>query len=252
MRPDGGLALVSAAGSVRGVRRWDSGAPVLRSLLSRSGVPVLPSASLPLKALKLLLLTLCSLALLATFVPQAHAESARAVAAQESRTGVDWDRIARCESGGDWATNTGNGYYGGLQFNQATWRANGGLAYAPRADLADKNQQITIADHLAVRRGLEPWPVCGPLGGHSGRPHHTVQGDQGDQGIQSFPGVQNVQHGGSWKGGVWTVRPGQTLAGIAAATHVAGGWPALFDLNRHTVGGNPDQIRPGQVLRLHR
>ncbi|WP_328806282.1 LysM peptidoglycan-binding domain-containing protein [Streptacidiphilus fuscans] len=222
---------------------------------------MLPSASLPLKALKLLLLTLCSLALLATFVPQAHAESVRAVTAQESRTAVDWDRIARCESGGDWATNTGNGYYGGLQFNQATWRANGGLAYAPRADLAAKDQQITIANHLAVRRGLEPWPVCGPLGGHAGRPHHTVQGDQGDQGYhgthgdQGLPGVQNIQgaqHGGAWTGGVWTVRSGQTLAGIAAATHIAGGWPALFDLNRHTVGGNPDRIRPGEVLRLHR
>ncbi|MEY9843250.1 transglycosylase family protein [Streptacidiphilus sp. MAP5-3] len=201
---------------------------------------MLPSASLPLKALKLLVLILCSLAMLTAFVPSAHAESVRAVAAHESRSGVDWDRIARCESGGDWATDSGNGYYGGLQFNQATWRANGGLAYAPRADLADRNQQINIANHLAGRRGLEPWPVCGTLGAHAGRPHHTAHG------------VQGADHGGAWTGAAWTVRPGETLAGIAATTHVVGGWPALFDLNRHTVGGNPDRIRPGEVLRLHR
>jgi hypothetical protein len=199
-------------------------------------VPVLLSRSLPFKALKLLLLTVCSLAVLATFVPQAHAESVRAVAVHESRKGVDWDKIARCESGGHWATNTGNGYYGGLQFDQATWRANGGLAYAPRADLADKSQQIDVANHLATRRGLEPWPVCGPLGACACRPHAATHGN---------PAV--TQHGGGW-----TVRPGDTLAGIAATTHIAGGWPALFQLNRLTIGGNPDQIRPGEVLRLHR
>jgi hypothetical protein len=196
---------------------------------------VLPSHSLPRNILKLLLLTLCSLAMLATFVPQAHAETVRAVAVHESRHGVDWDKVARCESGGDWAINTGNGYYGGLQFDQATWRANGGLAYAPRADLADKSQQIAIANHLATRRGLQPWPVCGARGECVCRPHAAVQGNQGHE------------HTGGW-----TVRPGDTLAGIAATTHVTGGWPALFELNRQTIGANPDRISPGEVLRLHR
>jgi hypothetical protein len=200
-------------------------------------VPVLLSASSPRKALNLLLLVLCSLAALATFAPLAHAAPVRAVAVHASGSGVDWDKIASCESGGDWAINTGNGYYGGLQFDQATWRANGGLAYAPRADLADKDQQIHVASHLAGRRGLEPWPVCGHLGACVARPHDTSSA-QADQG---------TEHGGTW-----TVRPGDTLAGIAAATHVAGGWPALFELNRHTVGDNPDQIRPGETLRLHR
>ncbi|WP_052434439.1 transglycosylase family protein [Streptacidiphilus melanogenes] len=204
---------------------------------------MLPSRSLPRKALELLLLILCSLAVLAAFVPPAHAETVRvahaesvpAVAGHESPGGVNWDRIARCESGGDWAINTGNGYYGGLQFDQATWRANGGLAYAPRADLADRSQQIRIASHLAGRRGLHPWPACGPLGLGAGRPHDTV-----------VPGGQGVVPGGTW-----TVRPGETLGGIAAANHVVGGWPQLFELNRQTVGDNPDRIRPGQVLRLH-
>ena len=68
-----------------------------------------------------------------------------------------WDRIAACESGGNWAINTGNGYYGGLQFTQQTWAGAGGLAYAPRADLATREQQIAIASKLA----LSNWPVCG-------------------------------------------------------------------------------------------
>ncbi|WP_279387900.1 transglycosylase family protein [Streptacidiphilus pinicola] len=193
------------------------------------------SRSLPVKSLKLLQLVLCLLAVLATFAPLAHADSVRAGAVHGSRSEVNWDRIARCESGGDWAINTGNGYYGGLQFNQSTWRSNGGLAYAPRADLADREQQIDVADHLASRRGLEPWPVCGAWGEYVGRPHHAAQGSQGAE-----------------PGGTWTVRPGDTLAGIAATTHVAGGWPALFGINRHTIGGDPDRISPGEVLRLHR
>lgn len=75
-------------------------------------------------------------------------------------SGTSWDRIAACESGGNWAINTGNGYYGGLQFTQATWAGAGGLAYAPRADLATPEQQIAIASKLA----LSNWPVCGARG----------------------------------------------------------------------------------------
>jgi resuscitation-promoting factor RpfB len=68
-----------------------------------------------------------------------------------------WDRIAQCESGGNWHTNTGNGYYGGLQFAQATWAATGGLKYAPRADLATREQQIAVAEVLRARAGLGQW-----------------------------------------------------------------------------------------------
>jgi uncharacterized protein YabE (DUF348 family) len=72
-----------------------------------------------------------------------------------------WDRIAQCESGGNWHINTGNGFYGGLQFDQGTWASNGGTAYAPRADLASREQQIAIAEKVAAGRGFSPWPVCG-------------------------------------------------------------------------------------------
>jgi len=68
-----------------------------------------------------------------------------------------WDRIAQCESGGNWAINTGNGYYGGLQFSGPTWLANGGGAYAPTANLATKAQQIEIANRLYAKNGLSDW-----------------------------------------------------------------------------------------------
>lgn len=68
-----------------------------------------------------------------------------------------WDRIAQCESGGNWATNTGNGYYGGLQFDSGSWLANGGADFAPRADLASRAQQITVANRYYAKAGLGPW-----------------------------------------------------------------------------------------------
>jgi Transglycosylase-like domain len=73
----------------------------------------------------------------------------------------DWDTVAMCESGGNWSINTGNGYYGGLQFNSSTWLGYGGGAYAPRADLASKAQQIAIAEKVLAAQGKGAWPVCG-------------------------------------------------------------------------------------------
>ncbi|MGB9377222.1 MAG: transglycosylase family protein, partial [Mycobacteriales bacterium] len=72
-----------------------------------------------------------------------------------------WDRIAMCESSGNWHINTGNGYYGGLQFDSGTWLSNGGGAYASRADLASRDQQIAVATRIYASRGSSPWPVCG-------------------------------------------------------------------------------------------
>ena len=75
--------------------------------------------------------------------------------------GLNWDAVAACESGGNWAINTGNGFYGGVQFDSGTWLSNGGGAYAPRADQASREQQIAIATKLYNARGNAPWPVCG-------------------------------------------------------------------------------------------
>ena len=74
---------------------------------------------------------------------------------------AEWDQVARCESGGNWAINTGNGYQGGLQFSPGTWSAHGGGQYAPAANMATKDQQIAIAEHVLATQGRGAWPVCG-------------------------------------------------------------------------------------------
>lgn len=76
-------------------------------------------------------------------------------------TDSQWDLVSRCESGGNWATNTGNGYQGGLQFSPATWSAYGGAQYAAEAHRASKEQQIAIAERVLAGQGRGAWPVCG-------------------------------------------------------------------------------------------
>ena len=70
----------------------------------------------------------------------------------------DWDGVAQCESGGNWAINTGNGYYGGLQFSQSTWEANGGSGVASSAS---REEQIRVAENVLATQGPGAWPVCG-------------------------------------------------------------------------------------------
>lgn len=82
-------------------------------------------------------------------------------AAPVDHSGLNWDAVAACESNGNWSINTGNGFYGGLQFSLSTWLSEGGGAYAPRPDLATKAQQIAIATKLYQVAGSSPWPVCG-------------------------------------------------------------------------------------------
>jgi hypothetical protein len=82
------------------------------------------------------------------------------LAPADAASTATWDRLAGCESGGDWASNTGNGYYGGLQFSAGTWRAFGGRKYAKRADLATRPQQIEIAERVLAEQGWHAWPAC--------------------------------------------------------------------------------------------
>ncbi len=72
-----------------------------------------------------------------------------------------WDEVAACESGGNWSINTGNGYYGGLQFSQQTWEGFGGTEYAASADQASKSQQIAVAERVLAEQGAGAWPNCG-------------------------------------------------------------------------------------------
>ena len=89
----------------------------------------------------------------------APAQKEISVAPRVSLSGV-WDQLASCESGGNWSINTGNGYFGGLQFSQSTWEGVGGLNYAPRADLASREQQIAAAEVLLKSSGWGAWPSC--------------------------------------------------------------------------------------------
>ncbi|MEU3844957.1 transglycosylase family protein [Streptomyces sp. NPDC028635] len=106
------------------------------------------SAARPSRRARTALVLVTTLAALSTAATTAEAQP---------RFGTDWDAIAACESGGNWKANTGNGYYGGLQFSRSSWRAAGGLRYAPRADLATRRQQIKVARRLAAQQGMSAW-----------------------------------------------------------------------------------------------
>ncbi|WP_432060398.1 transglycosylase family protein [Streptomyces sp. S1] len=155
----------------------------------------------------------------------------RAQAATASRTAVasvpayacaqdqwPWGCVAECESSGRWHVNTGNGFYGGLQFWQPTWVEHGGLAYAPRADLATRAQQIKVAEEVLRTQGWGAWPVCSKRYGLSGRVH--------------------------------TVQPGDTLSSIARRFGIKGGWQALYTANRSLIGADPNRVAVGTMLRI--
>ena len=108
----------------------------------------------------------------------------------------DWDRLAQCESGGNWHINTGNGYYGGLQFAAGTWNGFGGGEFAPTADKASRIEQIYVAEKVLAQQGWGAWPACsaslGLTSGPTDRPHpHSVGGNTAvraaDTGAQAAP-----------------------------------------------------------------
>ncbi|WP_105969752.1 transglycosylase family protein [Streptomyces geranii] len=166
-----------------------------------------------------------------------------------------WNKVAACESTNDWNINTGNGYYGGLQFSQSTWEAYGGTAYAGRADLATKDQQIAVAEKVLKGQGPGAWPVCSvragltrggdtpdinPSGTSERKSQRTVRDVKPQTTPQSQAGTAEM----------YTVVRGDTLSGIADEREVRGGWQRLYAANRTTVGTDPDLIVPGQRLNL--
>ena len=108
---------------------------------------------------------------LATLVAAIAAALARtllsAVPAQAAPTRA-WDRIARCESGGNWHINTHNGYYGGLQISRSTWRAYHGARYASLPHRATKREQIRVAEKIKRGQGWGAWPTCSRRAGLRG------------------------------------------------------------------------------------
>ena len=192
-----------------------------------------------------------------------------------------WHKVAACESNSNWTVNTGNGYYGGLQFSQSTWEAYGGTAYAPRADRATRGQQIAVAEKVLAAQGPRAWPHCGPRAGLSrgGAPAAAAGTAAAERAASKQPAKESSpepsaskqqsakapQHPAqaaraeraeqaradrSKKATTYEVVGGDSLSSIAEERDVEGGWPKLYAHNRATVGGDPDLILPGQRLRL--
>lgn len=162
-----------------------------------------------------------------------------------------WNKVAACESSNDWNINTGNGYYGGLQFAQSTWEAFGGTRYAPRADLATKDQQIAVAEKVLDGQGPGAWPVCSVRAGLT-RGGDTPDIQPAGSTKSAVPDVQPQTTPQSRAGSaeMYTVVHGDSLSGIADRQDVQGGWQRLYAANRKTIGSDPDLILPGQRLSL--
>lgn len=162
----------------------------------------------------------------------------------------NWDAIAACESSGNWSANTGNGYYGGLQFTQGTWQANGGSGNPANAS---REEQIRVANNVLQSQGIGAWPVCGKKGGggsaapaKSKAPTTKSGGKHGKKApVQAAP-VQPALVASN-PAGDYTVVAGDSLSKIATAMNVPGGWAALFEKNKQFIG-DPNLIVPGQKL----
>ncbi|GAB3871677.1 transglycosylase family protein [Terrabacter terrigena] len=177
--------------------------------------------------------------------------------AGSAKAATVWDRVAACESSGNWSINTGNGFYGGLQFVQSTWVGYGGRAFAPRADLATKAEQIAIAQRVLASQGPGAWPVCSKRAGltraNGGATTAPVSRSTVRKPVVTKKVVKKKTYAKpaatAAKGARITVRSGDSLGKIAARYHVAGGWKALWRANAARVS-NPNLIFVGQVLRL--
>jgi LysM repeat protein len=168
-------------------------------------------------------------------------------------TGTNWDAIAACESGGNWATNTGNGFYGGLQFTRSTWQANGGSGEPQNASRAE---QIRVAESVKRTQGIGAWPVCGrhaydggaqqvvPVVDHpSVAPQHT----RPEPAPQPAVAKPDVLMGPELVPGSATdvVEPGGCVSTVAQRNHTS--WQQLAEVNHLSA---PYTVQPGQVLQL--
>jgi nucleoid-associated protein YgaU len=186
-----------------------------------------------------------------------------ATGANAATDGGTWDALAQCESGGNWATNTGNGYSGGLQFTDSTWAAHGGTGSAAAAS---REQQIAVAEQVQASQGWGAWPACAAQLGLSGgggataaAPHSVpVQSapvtqapvTQGD--VQApADDVTAPQHAAppALSGETYTLEAGDTLSIVAGKLGIEGGWAKLADANLDTIA-NPNLVFAGQVIQL--
>lgn len=186
--------------------------------------------------------------------------------------GGTWDQLAECESGGDWNIDTGNGYAGGLQFQQSTWEAYGGSGDPANAS---REEQIAVAEQVLDGQGWGAWPACSsqlglsgdaqPQGGSGGQPEQQEQEAVQQQEQQQQPEQQEQQapveqyqeqqpveqeaevapQQAAPSGETYTVASGDTLSKIAQQYGVS--WESIYDANTDTIT-DPVLIYPGQVL----
>ncbi|GAB2476775.1 hypothetical protein GCM10027030_08700 [Luteococcus sediminum] len=172
-------------------------------------------------------------------------------AAPAQAAGTVWDRVAQCESTGNWSINTGNGYYGGLQFSRSTWLAFGGGKYAPTANKATKAQQIEIAKKTLKVQGPGAWPVCSRKAGLT-RANGLAVSTGVTSSVKTVAPKKKaaaVAPAKSVKGAKYvTVKSGDTLGKIAKRNG-AGSWKKVWQLNKSTIK-NPNMIKVGQKVRV--
>jgi resuscitation-promoting factor RpfA len=185
-----------------------------------------------------------------------------------------WDQVAQCESSGNWNTSTGNGFYGGLQFTQSTWNANGGSGNPANASVSEQKR---VAQRVLASQGPGAWPVCGPRAGlsrsngnatsytsNSGSSYssHRYSHHYSSQGSSSYtprhssgttaapaPSYQLPRHAYKGNGEFVTIKSGDTLSKIATKHGVKGGWLALWSINHKKIS-NPDLIMAGAKIEL--
>jgi nucleoid-associated protein YgaU len=194
--------------------------------------------------------------------------------AANAAPGSTWDALAQCESGGNWAINTGNGFSGGLQFTPQTWAGFGGTGSPENASRA---QQIAVAERVQATQGWGAWPACAAklgLNGGGGAPAPQIQPQSAPvqaapvqaapvqaapvqaapvqaAPVQAAPAQTHAKHVApvAVSGETYTIQAGDTLSKIAAKLGVQGGWQALADANADTID-DVNLIFVGQVLQL--
>ena len=174
------------------------------------------------------------------------------VGATQAQAASVWDAVAKCESGGNWSINTGNGYYGGLQFSSSTWRAFGGREFAPQANQATKEQQILVAQRTLAKQGPGAWPTCSRRAGltkaNGGATGYTASAPAAEA-PRAATTTRSAERAPAPapSGTTVTVKRGDTLAKIARRAGVSGGWRTVWEMNKDTIK-NPNRIRVGQVV----
>lgn len=171
-----------------------------------------------------------------------------------------WDKVAQCESGGNWSISTGNGYFGGLQFADRTWDAyKHGISESATANLASRAEQIAVAERVLAAQGWNAWPVCSRKAGaraygngHPTTPRPTLRPktntseakNSGSNRIDTtLHHVDSASNDGKYR-----IKAGDTLSEIAVDHHVKGGWQKLAEENPQIQ--NPNLIFIGNYIEL--